>query len=156
MIRIGDLILVHGDGFIPREIEDVTKSSYSHVAGIVKENELIEAQSFRKTGYQALDYYQGHADVFTCDTATDRQRQLIVEYINEQIGTHYDYLLLAWEASRYLLKWVWPYRERKRRICSTLWADAYRYAGIDLYPGVLYPTPSDLSNSPLLRKIGSL
>jgi hypothetical protein len=72
-IKLADLILVRGNEGLSYEIEWITRSLYSHVAGLVKPNELIEAQSFRKTEYQALDYYQGY--VFTCDWATDEQRR---------------------------------------------------------------------------------
>ncbi|GIM47050.1 hypothetical protein DNHGIG_25990 [Collibacillus ludicampi] len=155
VIRPGDLIFVGGSDLLGRIIEEVTDSPYCHVAGLVKENELIEAQGFRKTGYQGLDYYAGRADVYTCDSLTNEQIKEIVEYVTDFVGTRYDYLLLAWEWARYKLHRVWPYKETKTRICSTLWADAYREAGVDLCPGIIYPTPGDLAKSSLLRKVCS-
>jgi hypothetical protein len=154
-LKPADLIFVRGIDIASRVIEEVTQSPYSHVAGLVKPNELIEANTFRKTGYQAIDSYARQADVYTCDLLTDEQRQKIVEYVTGCVGSHYDYLLLIWELTRYKLKWLWPYHEGQNRICSTLWSDAYRQAGVDLCPGILYPTPGDLANSKLLRKIGS-
>jgi hypothetical protein len=154
-IQPGDLILVRGIGWTDRVIESVTHSPYSHVAGLVKTNELIEAQAFRRVGYQALDYYAGGADVYTCDALTDAQRAQIVEYVKRAVGYRYDYLLLAVEAARYLLHVCLPYREPFRsRICSTLWSDAYRAAGVDLCPGIRYPSPGDIAQSKLLRKVG--
>lgn len=125
------------------------------VSGVVSDNKLIEANAFRKTGYAGLDAYKGQAVVYTCDLLTDEQREKIVEYVSAFVGTHYDYLLLFWEWARYKLKWVWPYKENKTRICSTLWADAYRSVGVDLCPGIRYPTPADLAQSKLLRKVDS-
>lgn len=154
-MKLGDLIFVRGDAPIPKIIEEITDSPYYHVAGLVKENELIEANGFRKTGYAGLDYYWGHADVYTCDSLTDEQRQKIVEYVTAFVGSRYDYPLIVWEAARYLLRWVWPYKEGKSRICSTLWADAYREVGVELCPGIRYPSPADLAQSKLLRKVGS-
>lgn len=156
-IRSADLILVKGTGWISKTIKDVGRSLYSHVAGIVKENELMEAQGFKRTGYQVLDYYAGRADVFTCDELTEVQRRLILECVKQEVGGNYDYLLLAWEFLRYVFNLILPYKEgRTRRICSTLWADAYRSVGIDLCPGIKYPSPADVAQSKLLRKIGSL
>lgn len=73
--RIADLIFVRGTGPISRAIEEIEHSPYSHVAGVVKENELIEAPA---------------------------------------------------------------------RICSYLWADAYRQNGIDRWPGIRFPSPADV------------
>ncbi|UOF90751.1 hypothetical protein LSG31_00265 [Fodinisporobacter ferrooxydans] len=155
-MKLADLIFVRGTSFLDRSIEDITSSSYSHVAGIVKENELIEAQGFRKTGYQALDFYSSHADVYRCENMSDFQRDKILQYVTNEVGSRYDYLLIGWEAIRYLLHTMIPYREPPQaRICSTLWADAYKSAGIDLCPGIKYPTPRDLAESKLLKKIGN-
>lgn len=155
-MKPGDLIFEKGTDFISDAIEDISKSIYSHTAGLVKENVLIEANGFRKIGYQALDYYAGRTDVYTCDDLTDEQRKAIVDYVIKEVGGHYDYVLLAWEFIRCEFNLILPYQEGKTvRICSTLWADAYRQAGIDLCPGVKFPSPGDLASSKLLRKVGS-
>lgn len=156
-IKFGDLILERGTGPISEAIEQISHSPYSHVAGYVKDNELIEANGFRKIGYQALDYYAGKADVFSCESLTDEQRSQIVDYVKNEVGGHYDYVLLVWEFLRYVFNLILPYKEAKTvRICSTLWADAYRSVGIDLCPGIKYPSPGDLAESKLLRNMGSI
>ena len=156
-IKPADLILVKGTDWISKTIEDVEHSPYSHVAGMVKENVLIEALGFKRTGYQALDYYAGRADVFTCDELTEEQRRLIIEYVKQEVGGHYDYLLLAWEFLRYVFNLLLPYKEgRTLRICSALWADAFRSVGIGLCPGIKYPSPADVAESKFLRKVESL
>ncbi|WP_067923638.1 hypothetical protein [Alicyclobacillus shizuokensis] len=155
-IRQADLILVRGHGPIERIIEHVTDSPYCHVAGLVKDNELIEAQAGHKIGYQALDYYDGVSDVFTCDMATEEQRQQIVEWVVNRLGGHYDYLLIGWEALHYILHVDLPYNPDPNRFdCSQLWSEAYRSVGIDLCPGIKFPSPADTANSPVLRKVGS-
>jgi hypothetical protein len=155
VLKPGDLVFVRGTDWISREIEYITHSTYSHVAGVVNDTQLIEANAFQKTGYVGLIHYTGRADVYTCDLLTDEQRRHIIEYVRSFVGTRYDYLLIVWEAARYLLHLVWPYYEGKARICSTLWSDAYRSAGVDLCPGVKYPTPGDMAQSKLLRKVES-
>lgn len=156
-IRNADLILVRGTGPISRAIENVEHSPYSHVAGVVKNNELIEAEGFRKTGYQALDYYAGHADVFRCDSLTIYDRKKIRELAEKEVGGQYDFVLLFIELIRYWAGVILPYKEPpKVRICSTLWAGIYRKAGIDLCPRIRYPSPGDIAQSKLLRKVGSI
>lgn len=157
-IRKADIILVRGRGWISEEIEEITQSPYSHAAGVVKENELVEASGFRLPGitYAALDYYKGRADVFTCDNLTDEQREQIANLAMQEVGDPYDYPLLFWQLFRYKFGILLPYREGKSRECSVLWARAYRKAGIDLCPGIEYPSPADLSQSKLLRKVGSI
>lgn len=154
-MRPGDLIFVRGKGLVVKPIKLVTRSKYSHVCGYVKKDLFIGVQDFRKTRYEVLKRYEGVSDVYTCDILTSWQRAMIVTYAKSELGSRYDYLLLGWEAVRYLFGITLPYSRNGKRICSTLWADAYRTAGVDLCPGVKYPSPADLIKSPLLRHIGS-
>lgn len=156
-IKPADLILVRGTGIISEGIQGITNSPYSHVAGLVKLNELVEAQGGRKTGYQALDFYVGQADVYTCDELTDEQRLKIVENVERCVGHRYSYWLIGWELLRYTFGvMLIPEKQWDPIICSTLWAvEGYRKSGIDLCPGILFPSPGDVAQSKLLRKIGS-
>ncbi len=156
-LKSADLILVRGTGLISKAIEDVEQSPYSHTAGYVGESQLIEANGFQTIGFIGLSAYIGTSDVYICDSLTNQQRQAILKAAMNKVGGHYDYVLLAWEFFRYEIHRILPYREGKNvRICSTLWSDAYREAGIDLCPGIKFPSPGDLANSKLLRKVGSL
>jgi hypothetical protein len=156
-IKQADLILVRGDDLIGKTIKFITHSPYSHLAGVVKPNELIEAQGFRRTGYQALDFYAGKVDVFTCDELTDEQRTQIVAGVTRYVGRRYSYMLLGWELLRYTFGvMLMPSKDWQPIICSTLWADAYHAAGVDLCPGIRFPTPADVANSKLLRMVGSI
>lgn len=154
-IRPADIILVNGAGLISDTIERITRSPYSHVAGVVNDSQIVEAQSFRKTGYAALSSYQG-ADVYTCDELTDEQRAKIVTNVSRQIGRRYSYVLIAWELIRYTVGvMLVPTFDWEPIICSTLWInEGYRRSGIDPCPGIKYPTPGDIALSPLFRKVG--
>lgn len=155
--QIADILLEYGSNSIIGEIiDDFEHSKYSHTAGIVSEGELIEANGFKKTGYIELSVYKNEADIFTCDILTEKQRKLIVKYVKSQVGTTYDWVLLFEEAFRFLFNLAIPHKEFHNHICSTLWADAYRHAGIDLTPGIRYPSPSDLSKSKLLRRVSEV
>jgi len=157
-LKPADLVLVRGTTLIDHAIEDLERSPYSHVAGVgFKPGELIEAQGFRATGYQDIGYYEDDGDVCVCDMLTDVQRTTIVASVKQEIGKQYDYFLLAWELCRYVLHVTLPFREPfHSRICSTLWADAYKTAGIDLCSGIRYPSPGDIAQSKLMRRIGTL
>lgn len=152
-----DLILVRGEDLIGNTIELITRSPYSHVAGLVKQNELIEAQAFRRTGYQGLDFYAGHADVFTCDELSDKDRARIIAGAEKYVGRHYSYLLIGWELLRYTFGvMLMPSKNWQPIVCSTLWAMEYRKIGIDLCPGIRFPSPADIAKSKRLRKVDSL
>ncbi|AGK96813.1 Orthopoxvirus protein of unknown function (DUF830) [Clostridium pasteurianum] len=152
----GDIGLDKGIEWISKAIEGFEHSMYSHATTYI-DGKLIEAEGFKKTGYVPIDKYKNQLDIFTCDRLTDGQRQKIKEYLNKQVGTHYDYLLILIEAIRYSLHIILPYKEPfKSHICSTLVADAYKSVGIDLCPNIKYPSPADLNQSKLLRKIDSI
>ncbi len=154
-LLVGDLILVKGTDWISHAIEDVEHSPYSHVATYAGDNQVIEAQGFKKTGYQSLDVYKGMADVFRTP-ATPGQRQEILEYLRKEVGGHYDYLLLGWEFIRYEFHILLPYKEPSTiKICSVLGAAAQRYAGIPLCQGIPYPSPADVALDKYVIKIGS-
>ena len=153
-IKPADIILVRGTDWISHAIEDVEKSPYSHVAVVVEGKEIIEAQGFRPTGYAGLDTYRGIADVYTCDEATDEQRRKILNYLKMEVGTHYSYLLLAWEYARYKTGILLPYDPGPSRICSYLATDAYTKCGLNLWPRIRFPTPADVSGP--LRLVGSI
>jgi uncharacterized protein YycO len=151
-----DLILVHGDknNFISREIEKITNSQYSHVAGYIGENTLIEAEGFEKTGQVPLSKYDEMYDVYRFEGLTNEKKDLILGFVNGQIGGRYDYFLLVIELFRYVFHKVLPYKEPfGSNICSQLWSKAFRSVGIDLTPNILYPSPKDISESKLLTKI---
>jgi uncharacterized protein YycO len=154
IIKPADLILVRGTGWISKAIEGVEHSPYSHVAIVIKPNEIIEAEGFRRTGYAGLDAYSGRADVYTCDEATDQQRQQIVDYLTKEVGTHYCYPLLFWEFIRYTTGILLPYNPGPNRICSYLATDAYAKAGLNKWPRIRFPTPGDVPEP--LRLVGSL
>lgn len=151
-----DLIFVRGTRWLDFPVKLVTQSQYTHVAGYVGDGLLIEAQGLRSTGHAPLSQYEDAADVFRVQRLTRDQTLRIVAHVTKEIGGEYDYLLLGWEAVRLVFGILLPYVRNKRRICSTLWADAYKSAGVNLCPDVSYPTPSDLVRSPHLRKIGAL
>src|SRR5690348_14003350 len=140
-LRPADLIFVHGDSFIDRSIEDITHSKYSHVALVVNQSELIEAQDLSRVHYQDMGVYVNHADVYRCELIRPPQQEEIVQNAKKYIGRHYSYLLIAWEFIRYTFGILLPFYEHDPVICSTLIADAYRQSKINICPNIKYPSP---------------
>jgi hypothetical protein len=152
-IKPADLVLVRGTGPVADIIKRVTNSPYSHVAMLVKPNELIEAQGFRNTGYQGLDFYQGCSDIYTLDMLTEDQRARIVAHMMQEVGGKYDYKLLAWEFGHYVFHLDLPFHEDTgHHDCMTAVAEAYRVV-VDPWPGRPYPVPGNIEQ---FRKIGSI
>lgn len=157
-LQTGDLLFVRGDDFISDSIEVISGSAYSHVAIIVDDKTVIEAQGFRKVGFQPIEKYRGRGDVLTFkDGLTHDQRQKILDFAESKIGSRYSYPLILWKAMQYLLKIMWVYKAKPDEfICSTLARDAYLAAGIDLTVKQTYPSPGDLVRGGQLVKIGEI
>ena len=153
-LKPADLIIVRGDGPVDKVIEAVSHSPYSHVAGVVRANEVFEAQALRTDGYNGLDFYRGYSDIYTCDALTDEQRQNIVLRVLANAGRHYGYKLILWEAEHYLLHWDPDYNDDEDPDCSQLWGNAYRAEGFDPCPGLPVMSPGDLATSPTFRYVG--
>lgn len=152
-IQPGDILLIRGNTLVDKIIKLVTRSPYSHAVGVVNQNQVVEILPFSTTRVKKIQDYTGCADVFTCERLSNDDRTKIVSYVNGKIGTSYDYSLIIWEASRCFFNWVWPYETRDSSICSTLWSEAYRKAGIELCPDVKFPVPGDLAKSRYLHKV---
>ena len=153
----GDLIFIRGSEGIAGTIKRLTKSPYTHMAGFATYQDIIESQALRRTGWDTAKRYREVGDLYVCDSLTKEQRLKIVEHVMDQIGTKYDYLLvgrLGWHLLRG--KTTLRHNTRGKHICTTLWVDAYRAAGIDLCPGNPYPTPADLAASSKLRYVGPM
>lgn len=152
----GDLIFIRGTQGIAGPIKKLTRSPYTHIAGVVLDDTLIESQGMRRTGYQAVDTYRGVSDVYTCASLSMHQRNEVIKFVTGQMGTKYDYLLIGWLAVRLIFGDIIPFRaSSKRQICTTLWADAYKAAGVELCPGIEHPTPGELAQSKYLKYVGS-
>ena len=152
-IQPGDILLISGNTLVDKIIKLVTRSPYSHVVGVVNPNQVVEILPLSTARFKKIQDYTGRADVFTCERLSNDDRRKIVDYVTGKIGASYDYYLIIWEASRYLFNWVWPYDNKDSSLCSTLWSEAYRKAGIDLCPDVKFPVPGDLAKSRYLHKV---
>lgn len=155
-IKTGDIICVHGKGFIAEEIESITKSQISHVAIVVDptNNRLIEAQGMRDVGFCDLDDYKNESTILRCGQLTDNERYTILKYLYRQIGKPYDYAGIFKEFERYIFdKKIKNTEKDTSFICSSLIQSAYLSAGIQL-TNVDFPSPADIFASKKLEVIG--
>lgn len=155
-LKVGDIILVKGRDLLGKTIDDIEHSKYSHSAIYIGSGKIVEAE-WNKVICSPMEKYAGQADIFRPKfDLTIVQQSKIVEYAKSCVGEPYDYFLLLLELVRYALHVILPYKEHKKVICSVLVDDCYRKAGIELCPGVKYPSPADIAISKLIIKIGTV
>lgn len=146
-----DILIFRGtNDVLDYAIQGITRSKYDHVAGAIKGDLIIEARN--KVTYYDVKNEDDPYDVYRYDGLTLEQQQRILTYVKSQVGKQYSYLLLFLQFFRYVFGFNIP-NMGKKIICSTLWVEAYRSVGIDLCPGIRYPSPADVANSRLIRKI---
>lgn len=152
---VGDIVFFKGSGFISDVISKVTHSPYTHVAVVMHNNNILEANSFIKVRIRPIQKDEVFS-VYRCNL-TDKQRQIIYLKGEQFIGKDYDYVQV----------FQWLYRltinkdglgivnNTNRLYCSELVDDVFEAAGIDLLPNRLDGdvTPIDLLKSPLLVKV---
>lgn len=155
MPKKGDIVFYKAtNNFIDRAIEFFSRAKHEivHVAIWIADDTTIEANMSRTVGYSTISGYSNEHIIKTCPRLTDAQRNAIISYLHRQFGEPYDYLEIGKLALHYFGLTI-PYRETKRKICSTLVNDAYLSVGIDLTGKGLDVTPEDLFNSPLLVEV---
>ncbi|HQT46713.1 MAG: lipo-like protein [Acidocella sp. 20-63-7] len=152
LLRPGDVILVEGNLRISTVIKYLTQSTWSHavlyagtqtaaMAGL----DCIEAdvvEGVRWLSLEQLLVY--HVRICRPIGLSDIEREKIVAYAAEKIGTQYD-LRYVFDLARYLVPLPVPRRWRRRAIaflsadpsraiCSTLIANAFTSIGYPILP----------------------
>lgn len=145
-IEKGDIIAVHGESFLDIGIEAVSHSPISHVAIVVDENRVVEAQGFRDVGYANLSTYKGNSLILRSPGLTKEQQNGIVDYAIKQFGKPYDYTEILHQFERYVFADPDNHSEHGKFICSTLVNEAYKSVGITLVD-VPLPSPDDIYKS---------
>lgn len=155
-LEIGNIIASRGDSIISSVIKKITYSKYSHLAIIVSNTLIIEADGISGfIKYRNIEDFQSYSDIFTCDSLTDKKSQEMIFYLEGKVGQKYDRILLFWLFVKYVFRVKLPYKNDSSMICSELVNNAYKSVGVRLSKK-RFPSPKDIINSKLLRKIGSL
>jgi len=149
-LQAGDVILVIGTSCLAKGIQWATVNQYSHAA-IVGHGVLIEAV-WPDVATAALETYEHTGWRFTT-TATPLQKQTAVQEAHARVGTPYGLEELALDAGRDIFHIPWTHRlpgMNRLLTCSGLVAYVYKAAGYPL-TYALFPSPADLSYSPVLH-----
>ncbi len=151
-LLVGDLIFVRSTELLGLAIEWAENGVYSHVAIYAGDGQVLEAEGGRTIGYRALKDYDGkydigHVQAVNC-TPTPKRVKVLKE-AERFIGKKYDWKLDVLLAIKLLFHVTLSYEEKNKFICSTYAARVWKAAGLPL-SNILYPTPQDLANSPLI------
>lgn len=134
-----------GNGFISKSIEFFTRSPYSHVAILWEDGSVFEAWPIKGVVHsKSLGslHKKTEIDIFEVKT-TPEQDQVILKFLNDQLGKGYDYLGFL----GFVFNWT---GERKKWFCSELVFEAFKIAGIFLLERLkafkVYPALLSYSN----------
>ena len=170
-LRDGTILLYRaGKGLIGKAITYFTGMPYAHVAGCLGEHTLEStiwwSEIWWKSGIritlgtqQADEYWQPVKEL------TPNQVTAMWRYFINSINKRRPYnvakflvLALVYPTRRFWQKigWVPFSADFHGDVCSVVWDEAYRAAGIDLFPhrSEEYTAPGDFRKSKLLEQIG--
>jgi len=149
-VQPGDIILVYPSSawdVLGQAIAWVTRNPYSHAAIVVSETECVEAL-YRVTKVPVSKYFD-RADVYAVQAPTD-VRWAASRVALARVGNRYGFRELAYDLLMDLEHRPLYSRIRLRHYtCSGLVYVCYSEVGITLTHAP-YPSPADLSYSPLL------
>lgn len=148
MVQEYDILLYKGSNIFSRSIKRFTKSKYSHVAIVLDKYHIVEINFNYKLSIRHLNYRKRKYDIYRVKNLTDNNKQLISEYIQNNLKTEYDFK----EIVRILLPFLYLKDNNKRLICSEFVYDCFNYAGIQLVSKDSV-TPEDIADSTLLTLI---
>lgn len=133
MHKHGDIVFFKKRGIIGYLVDFFSRSKCEivHVAIYLDEDKTIETNLNKRVDYATLSQYKSERFIKSCKDITDEQRDMIVEYCESHIGEPYD-LIQILEMFLKFFKIDLRYRQKNRKICSTLVWKAYEYAGIKL------------------------
>jgi len=154
-LKVGDILACKNNSFLSFAIRFLTKSKYSHLAIIVSESEIIEADGI--VGFinrKNINEYKNYADVYICGL-NDKQRNDICNYAISKINAKYDYYLLFVLFVKFVFGIKIKIKDSEDDICSELVNDAYKSVGIMLSKK-RFPIPDDVLSSERLRMVGSI
>jgi uncharacterized protein YycO len=121
-VRRGDLVFVQGKGIIARIIRFFDRGTFSHVAIVLDDCRVIEADVDTKVAVRRFDANEYNV-IEVCDLGlTLKQRREVMYEALAMVGTRYDYIQLLWYGLRKMfgLKGRNRFNNPKYVICSEL------------------------------------
>lgn len=134
--RAGTVGLVSDHGFATGCIRAFTRSHWNHIVIALGDGRAVQAMP---GGVQVIDEATHHVVWIEAGVLYDPTKA--VEFLRASVGEPYNWLAIAVFAVRTFAPWL-PHRwlsawanNRPKVICSELAVDAWRAAGVDLFPG---------------------
>lgn len=123
-----DIILQHTDNLITSKlIRGVTKDVYNHSMLYLGGNHILDARWPQGVKIRELDNRLEEFDVYRYNSKfTEKQKELIEEFIQKNINRKYDLLELFGQLFNKNIG------SSKKYICISLVLEAFRYAGINV------------------------
>jgi uncharacterized protein YycO len=147
-------ILFHkGNSFIARLIRKISSGNYSHTTMLIDSIHCLETSWKNPSIIKHFNYRYKSYDMYRLNVQlTDMQKQIILQYITENIRTGYDWKYLFSRAGHLLFGT--PIKNSKKYLtCDELIYEAFKLARIKLIEDGVVLTPSSLSKSKYLEKV---
>ena len=145
-MKPGDLVFVTGSSFISKIIKAITKSLYTHVAIVVSDNIILEADAFKTVTISELNYDK-YVIVSTGLNLTEKD---VLHTAIKFIGKKYDYLQILKILLNKFLKIALPFLNIKSRYtCVELAVSILQENGISITadtPAELYKNLQVINN----------
>ena len=131
-IQPGDVVFYMQKGIIGGLISKITKSPYSHVALVIDETTVLEANRFITTRLADIDLSGREYHVYRVEGITEEQGvEAAIHAMEKLLNTRYDYLQLVGLFFRYVFHWDFlTLNHRNRWLCSEVIDYAYLTTGL--------------------------
>jgi len=147
-----DIMACYGNSFLDKLIQIITNSKVSHIAIKVDEEHMIESvgSGVRLSLVSSKTYYN-----LRCLELTEEQRDLIIDFVNNKLGTKFDFKLMLGIGLNRVFGWNTIWDNKDKYICIELIIQAYKSIGIELVDWELTEkiVPGDLLKSSKLSLI---
>lgn len=130
MLRVGDLVMYKPKGLLGWIISKISKSDYSHVAVVLGNNTIFEANKFIKSRIVKLDYDKEIHHIYRLSDLTKWKKQKIISKAHKYIGVKYDYLQVIGLFFRLVFNKHDTFNNLNKFICSEVIDKIYIEAGI--------------------------
>ncbi|MBD1378958.1 C40 family peptidase [Metabacillus arenae] len=158
-LKIGDILLVRGDGFISPLIKRFLDSEYSHVAIALENGKICEVDLNVKMKIIDNPYFE--YEVFRYkEGLNNEQMQKINAFLRKKCKSSigYDWWRILSLMIKKYTKLELIIHHPNRYVCSEIVDQAYQYIGIDLVPESMTGdvTPVDLLKSNSFKHVHSV
>ena len=157
-LQVGDIVLYkNGSGILSKMVQFFTRSKYNHVAMMISDTLVIEANWYKRSSATSFIYDKEKMEIYRYNGGlTGDQKLMLLQHSYEFLNKIYDYpQILGYVVAFLRNSNVGFFNSQNKLICSELIDRAYLKIGIDLsskkYIGDV--TPKDIADSGCLEKI---